>query len=76
MSEEFKIIETRDYFYVKRNGVDVVKEEIRQLERLLYEAKNRLAREYEKKEDKVGMNIYGNYLVIINILNIWYINNK
>ena len=49
MGGEFKIVETRDYFYLKRNGFDVFKEEIRQLERLLYEAKNRLAKEYEKK---------------------------
>ena len=43
------IIQKSDYIYVHRKGLYVMKEEIRELEKLLREAKERLAEEYNKK---------------------------
>ena len=43
------IIKTSDYVYVHREGIYVIKEEIRELERLLKEARQRLDNEYYKK---------------------------
>lgn len=49
MNEDNAIIVRKyDYIYVHRDGLYVIKEEIRELEKLLEEAKERLNNEYRK----------------------------